>query len=204
MARHSGVWTLVVVALSVPGLCVEASGATIALGNQSAIPGFELANMPVTLFLEPGDQVASAQWDLVFDGAFLNLYVINAEPAAMIAGKSVSFSSLSPGTVRVLVTGLNMNVMPSGILATVIFTASSSAPSGGQEISLNNLVLADPYGMEVASTGVPGVLTLHVEALPVGRNAALGLSAAFGVILASGVLFLRREDRRPCSHKAWK
>lgn len=200
--KLTGIRVAVGVALGLSGFCANGFGATVALGNATAFPGFGLANMPVTLSLEPGEQVAGAQWDLVFDSSVLNLYAIHAGPAATIAGKSVSFSTLSPGAVRVLVTGLNMNVMPDGVLATVVFTVSSAAPSGDQEVSLDNVIFAHPYGLDIAAEGISGVLTIDAEALPVGWNTCLGLSVACGFMLIPGILCLRRRGKGRCSYKA--
>lgn len=176
-------------------ICANGFGATVALGNATAFPGFGQANMPVSLSLEPGDQVAGAQWDLVFDSNVLNLCAIHAGPAAIIAGKSVSFSTLSPGTVHVLVTGLNVNVIPDGILATVVFSVASGAPGGDREVYLDNVIFAHPYGLDITAEGIPGLLTIDEEALAIGWNTCLGLSVACGCMLVPGIFILRKKRK---------
>jgi len=194
--KHRVMGTVVGIAVGLLGLCSKSSGATIMIDSESAVPGFGLANMPVTLSLSPGDQVAGAQWDLVFDSRALILYGILNGPAATIAGKSVSFSTLIPGTVRVLVTGFNMNTLPDGVLATLLFSVRPSTSDSVQEISVRNVVLSNPYGVEVSSTGVSGLLTLDAEALPVGGNTWLRLSVACGMVLIPGIIYSSERGTR--------
>ncbi len=181
------------IALGVFGVCADVFGATIALGNATAFPGFGQATMPVTLSLEPGEDVAGVQWELLFDSTVLNLYDINAGPAATIAGKSVSFSILSPGKVHVLVTGFNAYVIPEGVLVTVSFVVPSGAPGIDQEVILDKVIFAHPYGLDITAEGISGVVTIDEEALPVGRDTGYGLSAACGFMLISGILYLRKK-----------
>lgn len=190
------------VILSLLALCPDILAATMTLGNGSAYPGYGVANVPMSLSLATGDQVAAAQWDIVFDCNILNLCTIYAGPSATAAGKSISFSRLNPGTVRVLVTGFNITSMPEGLLATVSFSAFSTAMSGDHEIHIERVVLSNPYGIEVMSGGVSGLITLDAEPLPTGPNACLGIFGASGIMAGAGLLCLRRTDRGKCIRNA--
>lgn len=190
---HRRAWVGIGIAGGVVGMCANGFSATIALGNAIAFPGFGQATMPVTLSLEPGEDVAGVQWELLFDSTVLNLYDIYAGPAATSAGKSVSFSILSPGKVHVLVTGFNANVIQEGVLVTVAFTVPSGAPGIDQEVILDKVIFAHPYGLEISAEGISGVVTIDEDALPVGWNTCFGLSAACGFILISGILCSRKK-----------
>lgn len=183
------------IALGVLGVCTDVFGATLTLGNATAFPGFGQANMPVTLSLEPGEYVAGVQWDLVFDSSVLNLYAIYAGPSAIDAGKSVSFSIPSPGKVHVLVTGFNANVIVEGVLVTVAFTVPSGVPGIDQEVLLDKVIFAHPYGIDIAAEGISGVLTIDEEALSTGWNSGFGLSTVCLIMLISCILCLRKKRK---------
>ncbi len=196
--KRTDIGAAIGIALGVLGVCVNGFCATLSLENVTAFPGLGLANMPVLLSLEPEDQAASVQWDLVFDSSVLNLYAIRVGPAATDAGKTVSYSTVYPGTVRVLVAGINTDLIQEGVLATLVFTVSSIAPSGDQEVSFENVIFAHPYGLDIASEAIPGALTVDAEALPVGWPTCLGLSVAFAFLLIPGILYLTRRGIGPC------
>jgi hypothetical protein len=177
-----------------------AFGATVTMESGTINPGYELANLAITLTLEPGDEVASGQWDLTFDISSLNLYAVQTGPAAEAAGKTVSFSELNEGTIRILVTGLNMDAVPDGVLARVLFAADSRTVEGESPLTLNNAILSNPYGTEVSSSAVSGVLTLTPVPMPTGLNNVFSFCLLCLVLLFPGILYLEtgKRGKRRC------
>ncbi len=187
------------VAIVVVSFAYGGFGATVAIGNQSGIPGFGFAALPVTLTLDAGDQVAGAEWETTFDSTMLKLYSVLTGPAATAAGKTVTYSALSPGRIRIVIAGLNLDTMSDGVLASLVFTVSPSAPSGPQPVLVDQLVLTNPFGVEVESAATPGILSLSREMLPVGPATIFGKASMCLVIVLLGLYAVGRRDIERCA-----
>jgi len=130
--------------------------ATLSLGQQSGMPGDTDVSVPVSLCSAPGEEVAGAQFDIVFDDTILSLPDVVAGPAASDAVKYVYSSEFEPGMVRVIVMGLNQTTIADGVIAYALFTVADEASVGAQYLSLTQVLLSDPYGLAVPSESVSG------------------------------------------------
>jgi hypothetical protein len=122
-------------------------------------------SLDMSLINDPGDTVAGGQVDVVFDSDVMTLIGVTAGTAATSAGKSVSYSALERGVVRLIVAGMNLNAIGDGDLAQFEFVLAGGMPGGDYAIDLDGLVLSNAYGMAVASAAAPSVI--NVTALPV-------------------------------------
>jgi len=160
--------TLLRTALAGVALCLAANGAgaaTLALQDKDIAVGIPTAvNLPLTLVNDPGDTVAAAQVDIVFDPDVMVLTGVTAGPAANAAAKDVAVAELEPGRVRVVVAGMNMNTMADGVLANVSFILGCGTPGGDYALPLEELMLCNAYGLPVPAVA-DGCL-LAVTALP--------------------------------------
>ena len=151
LGRNVGILLLACVAMTSP-----CGAATLSLGQQSGMPGDTDVSVPVSLCSAPGEEVAGAQFDIVFDDTILSLPDVVAGPAASDAVKYVYSSEFEPGMVRVIVMGLNQTTIADGVVARALFTVADEAPVGAQYLSLTRVLLSDPYGLAVPSESVSG------------------------------------------------
>jgi hypothetical protein len=129
-------WTFVKKA-STPELAVPQGG--LAAGGTTAVP---------VVFDPHGVRVASLQFDIVWDSKFLSLEVRGGEGLRK-SGKELAVSSPAPGAARVLIFGLNRNLLEGGVIATLMLSARGDAPARTFPISFFNGSAADPDGGSV-------------------------------------------------------
>jgi hypothetical protein len=157
--------------------------ATLTVGQNSAIPSQNGVSVPVSLSSGVGEQVAAAQFDIMFSSAILVLSDATAGPAASSAGKDISFSTVEPGRVRLIIAGFNQNVIPDGIIANALFNVNRDAPGGEESLSLSGVLLSDPNGVAVPSESVPGRVSI-AAVVPTGGNGARGITFVCAVFVA--------------------
>jgi hypothetical protein len=170
-------------------LATECFGANLAMGNQGGVAGFGTVVLPITLSTSAGEEVACGQCDVVFDPSALNVSIVSAGAATQAAGKSVSYSVISAGRVRVLVSGFNLNAISDGEIARLAFNISGDALEGVQPVALSAIVLSDPSGTAVPATSNSGSIAVRVEPLPTGFTRLPGVgfvSMVFMVLFAWG------------------
>jgi len=102
--------------------------------------------------------IATLQFDLAFSSS-LTLVSTTAGTAATSAGKSATGSAI-PGGVRVLLFGLNQNLIGSGELAIIRFNIVTGTPPGSIPVGISNIVASDALGANVTTSGTGGSITV--------------------------------------------
>jgi hypothetical protein len=74
----------------------------------------------------------------------------------MAADKDVTWNSRSDGVVRVLLYGLNQNVIGNGHVFQLIFDIKSNALAGQSDITAASLFASNPVGDHVSLNGQSG------------------------------------------------
>ncbi len=190
----------VVALLLLPMSGAFGAAATLTVQNAAVPPGAGSLTVPVALSVPAGCAVAALQFDVEFDPAMLALATsggVLEGAAAKAAGKQLSFSKLSPDKIRVLVVGLNADVIAGGEVAKLNFTVSGGEVSAKSAVQVRNAVLADPNGSQVAvqtgggemnagpipapdsAPGISHALPLAAVALLLGCLVAGGMAARF-------------------------
>jgi hypothetical protein len=126
--------------------------ATLKVQNAAVSSNGRSLTVPVMFSASPGCAVAALQFDVEFDPAVLALPPAGGVlegAAAKAAGKQISFSKVSPEKIRVLVVGLNADVIADGEVAKLNFGVSGGAVSAASAVHIRNAVLADPNGSEI-------------------------------------------------------
>ena len=95
--------------------------ATLSIGSTSVSPGDKNISIPIGLTSASGEEVSGFNFDLNFDTSRLSFKEVTLGKLATDAGKSLSFSQPSSNTIRVLVIGLNQNVISDGIVLNFTF-----------------------------------------------------------------------------------
>ena len=158
--RRPGIgWTPLAVILCLAVLApVEAAAqtATLAVGSASGNAG---ASVDLTVSFTPGATgVATMQFDLTYPSALAYVSTTTGSAAAA-AGKSASSSAITGG-VRVLVFGLNQNVIGAGAVAVVRLTIASGTAPQTFPVTISGITASDPDANPVSATGTNGSVTV--------------------------------------------
>lgn len=151
-----------VVAMFLPALTADAATLGLVQTGKAQPPTGGL-NIPVHLDVDTGEAVAGIQFDVIFDPSALRFDRIDAGTSTASAEKSVHSNLLAPGKLRVVIAGLNRNVMAEGPVCHAWF--NTIAGSGANtSATLENGVLSDPFGSPVRLVLSPQTLVLEQQA----------------------------------------
>ena len=120
--------------------------ATLGVDHVTAAPGDTGVDLPIAVASAPGDEVAGIQFDLVFDAGTLALPDITLGEAAESAEKFLVSHEIEPGTVRVIIAGLNQLLIPDGTVVHAWFDIGLAALEGTYPVALDAVLLSGPYG----------------------------------------------------------
>lgn len=161
------VWTiLAIAAILAPGAAFAGKlelGAPQVQGDQVVIP--------VNLTGDVGAGVASMNFDLKYDPAVLVPDRAVAGQAATQAAKSVSANSPADGSYRLVVMGLNQNVMQSGEVAQIVMRKVGEPSGGRSNMRIVDTTFAAADASEIPSRGDSQSLALDGSAQSNDNNA---------------------------------
>ncbi len=151
----------------------------VTLGLQSIVTLDQTTEvqLPIQLDTQPGDVVASLQFDIHFDNEQFQFRRVETGAAAAQADKSAHFNPIRPDVIRVVVAGLNRNVIAPGILARVVFDRVSGE-SGTTSLRMDGAILSDPFGTAVPATLSPNTLVLEARGDTLHHGLATGTATA--------------------------
>jgi hypothetical protein len=127
-------------------LASHLEAATLTVGSESGSPGDKNISVPIDLTSASGEKVCGFNFDLNFDTYRVSFKELTLSSAAVNADKSLSHSQPKPNTVRVIVIGLNQNVIGDGTVLIFTFDISDKAPGGKAELTINKTSVSDPKG----------------------------------------------------------
>ena len=157
-------------------LAATLSAAQVSVGTVSRYPA-GTATLSVTLASQ-GSQVAGLGFDLLYDKTALTI-TITTGAAAQAAGKSASVNNNLPGGKRVIIAGLNQDVINDGVVANLAITVAAGATAATYPLTFALLNATDPDAATVTLTGVNGSVVV-LSAPSVSGPAALA-QATVGV-----------------------
>ena len=140
-------------------LASNLQAATLTIGSVSSSPGTKNISIPMNLSSASGERVCGFNFDLNYDASKLSFKDVTLGSAATEVGKSLSYSQPSSNTVRIVVIGLNQNVIGNGEVLTFTFNVLNNAPVGKAELTITKASISDPNGKSLA------VKTSEVELL---------------------------------------
>lgn len=130
------------------------SGVTITVGQAA---GEGSITLPVYV---AGSSAASVQFQLIYDTTQVEITGVVATGAATAANKQVMTKSFGEqGVMRVVVFGMNRNIISDGTLVNV--TVRPKVSGQVAPIAIGGLSAAAPDASAVAVTGVAGQVTIH-------------------------------------------
>lgn len=134
--------------------------ATLSVGSTSVSPGDKNISIPVDLTSLSGEKVCGFNFDLNFDTSILSFKEVTLGSVATDAGKSLSFNQPSSNTIRVVVIGLNQNVIGDGTVLNFTFDVFNKAPSGKAKLTITNPSISDPNGKQLVVNAVDGEVNI--------------------------------------------
>ena len=126
------------------------NGATLTIGSSSGSPDTKNISIPMNLSSASGERVCGFNFDLNYDASKLSFKDVTLGSAATEVGKSLSYSQPSSNTVRIVVIGLNQNVIGNGEVLTFTFNVLNNAPVGKAELTITKPSISDPNGKSLA------------------------------------------------------
>ena len=135
-----------------------AQNPTVIVGSVSGLAGSRI-DLPVN-FAVGTTGVSALEFDLILPLGVTspNPPLVAAGSAASAASKSVSAGVQPNGDLRVLVFGLNQNVIGNGPLALVRLNIAADIALGAHPVGITGLVASDAGGHAVASSGATGTV----------------------------------------------
>jgi hypothetical protein len=108
---------------------------------------------------------AALQFDVQLPG---NVHVLSASPgpSTAAAGKSVFTADLQAGSKRILIVGLNRNVIGAGVVATLSIQVDAGSGPVVSPITIQNVVAADPAGSTAPVSGYSGDALTFAQTTP--------------------------------------
>lgn len=131
-------------------------GSLMVAGTVSGQPGATLT-LPLSFVKGPGSP-AALQTEFVVPSSF-TLTGVTAGPAATAANKSVQFS-VNGGVAKIIIFGLNQDVIGSGVVANLTFRSVATSPRGTYKIPLRNSVSSDAAGTSLLIFETSGAVIL--------------------------------------------
>jgi cytochrome oxidase assembly protein ShyY1 len=140
--------------------------------------------LPVRLHASSEEQVAGLQCDISLDATGLSYVGTEMGPAGQAADKALSANPVGRSEIRLILVGLNQNVIGEGVVADLLLKAVAEAPIAPEMAVLDDVILSDPYGARIAvtSAGMPLPRSAHAA-----RNSAPSQRATW---MALALLFL--------------
>ncbi len=117
-------------------------------------------SIPIELAAEFGEEIAAIQFELGYDDSLIAVDRIDTGESAQTADKTLNSANVSSGVDRIVIQGINNNIMANGIVANIRVDLVAGVPEDVLTLSLDQLVASDAQGDEVSLTAVNGTLTI--------------------------------------------
>jgi hypothetical protein len=134
--------------------------AELSVADHQAEAGSLPVSIPIELSAEIGEEIAAIQFELSYDDSQIALDRIDIGESAQTADKTLNFANVSSGVDRIVIQGINNNIMANGIVANIRVDLVAGVPDDVLTLSLDQLVASDAQGDEVSLTAVNGTLTI--------------------------------------------
>jgi hypothetical protein len=161
----------------------------VSLPDQSAAPGTSVL-IPVA-FAGEAASVSGVQFDIGYDNSAMSL-VITVGDAASASEKSLYIADVAPNKKRVLIVGLNQNLILDGTLVNLFANINDDAPNGVYALGLWNVCGSDPSGNSTPVTGSDAALTVQEagsQGLPLQAQGVLNAANLLpGPVAASEII----------------
>jgi len=139
---------------------VISEAATLSIGSDRAKPN-ENVTVPIVLISKPESNISSINLDLIYDANKLTFNKAQAGKILSEAAKSLSTSQPAQGRLRIVIMGLNQNVLVDGALANVTFLINANAKAGSVLLKISNVAASSPQAKSVNLKLKPGRIIIQ-------------------------------------------
>jgi hypothetical protein len=134
--------------------------AELIVSDYQAEAGSLPASIPIELSAENEEEIAAVQFELSYDDSLIAIDRIDIGESAQTADKTLNSANVSSGVDRIVIQGINNNILANGIVANIRIDLVSGVPDDVLMLSLDQLVASDAQGDAVPLTAVNGTLTI--------------------------------------------
>lgn len=127
-----------------------AQAATVVLGEGAGVPGQSGIALPLSLTIAAGEQISALAVDVYFDPLLTQWQSVALEPTVSALGKQVQTNLVAPGHARVVIYGLDRQVLSSGTLGQCLVQVPATTGTGSAILSLRDGSGADANGGEIS------------------------------------------------------
>ena len=150
--------------LSFAGSPALAQQAALSLSSATSVPGGTVS-LNISLANTGGAQTAAVEWTMGYAVSNVTSVSVAAGASLTAAGKSVTCSSNSTGTICVAY-GMNTNLIADGILATATFQIAPGIAGTSLPIQMTPVSASTASGLPVTGTGTGGTITITQPVSP--------------------------------------
>jgi len=147
-------------------------------------------NLTLSLSYPDGATASAFQLDINYDTNVLENPTATKGQILIDAGKDLSTSQPSSGVFRIVVAGLNQNIIQAGNAATIGFHVKATTPLGQTDVTLTDLAASDPDGQPLDAIGTGGSIDVSAG---VPTLSEWGLIILMTVMMGIGVVMLRKR-----------
>lgn len=162
---------------------------TLSLSSDEGSPG-QTADLTLSLSYPDGATASGFQLDINYDTDVLENPSATEGQILIDAGKEIASSQPSSGIFRIVVSGINQNIVQAGDAATINFDIKPGAQAGQTDLTLSNLAATEPDGQPLDPIGNDGSVTVVVG---VPTLSEWGLIIFMTLIMGIGVMVLRKR-----------
>lgn len=145
-----------------------AQAATLTAGSASATLGDTNVSVSVSFSSGLYEDVATLNFDLNFDSTSFVAKNAVAGEAAQNADKKLHYTQPTEGKLRIVVSGLNQDVIPDGEVAKVSFDVLSSSSAGEKVLTLTNCAGLTFDSKQIDLTPVNGKILVNMPGIGEG------------------------------------
>jgi len=141
--------------------------AALSLGPGASAPG---GTVSLSLSLaSSGSSVAGAEWRLNYSTYDFASISITAGSSVTSAAKQLLCSNPAAGQFVCLISGLNQNVIPDGVLATAVLNVASTSTSTSSNVGISVASATDPGGASIATAATGSRVTITQPSTTISR-----------------------------------
>ena len=161
---------------------------TLSLSSDQGTPG-QTVSLILSLSYSQPYTASAFQLDINYDSDVLENPTATEEQILIDAGKQISPSYPSSGVFRMVVTGINQDIILPGDVVTVNFDIKLDAEAGQTDLTLSNLAATEPDGQPLV-LGSDGSVNVTVG---VPTLSEWGMIIFMTVMMGIGVVILYRR-----------
>lgn len=174
-------------------IATGASAATASISLTEVVADAQGSALVEVTLASGGQALSAVQCDISYQDQAL-VFSVSPGGALASAGKSIWTANPQPGLERILIVGLNQNVVADGVLATLSVEMNAGPAPGVYTLGLTNALASDPRGGPVSLStsdggvvvGGTGVVAPAIAAVANAASYAVGPVAPGEIVVIAG------------------